>query len=49
MLLTYLVPKHIPVVYEQKLIAMALLLSNDREYIELLETHYFDFNINIIS
>ena len=45
LLLTYLVPK--TCVYEQKLIVMALLLSNDRWYI--LETHHFDFNINIIS
>ena len=33
LLLVYLVPKYIPVVYEQKLIVMTLLVSNDRKYI----------------
>ena len=45
LLLTYLVPKTCICVYEQKLIVMALLVSNDRGYIELMDTHYCDFNI----
>ena len=45
LLLTYVVPKHIPVVHEQKLIVKTLLVSNDSDF---LETHHFDFNINII-
>ena len=51
MLLTYLVPKYKPVVYEQYLIVMTLwqlLVSNVRGYIEFMGTYHFDFNINII-
>ena len=46
LLLTYLVPKYIPVVYEQRCIVLILPLSNDRGYIKFLETYHFDFDIN---
>ena len=44
LLLIYLVTKYM---YEQKLIVMTLSLSNDKGYIEFLETHHFDL-ISII-